>query len=162
MVEIKNITEPQRIYIFGISFEGEQESFSTTDDYDTVDIFHNGDFKAIMDIDGFCHVYTEEEYQAARDTLYEDGAGGADVIILDDFVGTISVDMRYVQGPRPYRMLENSLLLPDVDINDYLRYQTIEDADDNEPNDASTTVVVILDGTFTSLEKSNVEEFLEA
>jgi len=162
MIEIKNITEPQRLYIFGITFEDQPESFSTTDDYDTVDIFHNGEFKGIMDIDGFCHVYTESDYQEVRDTMYEDSAGGTDVIILENFVGTINVDVRYVQNTKPFKMLENSLLLSDVNINDYLRYQCEEDADENEPDDALTTTVIIIDGTFTALEKSTVEEFLEA
>ena len=171
MIEVKNITEPQRIYIFGSDFDGKMQSFSTTDDYDTVDLYHDGKRLNTMDISGFCFIYTEEEYQENKELIDEDGAGCVDVVILEDFVGKISVDVRYTDFDSENRIstiASESLLKPDADIKEYLKYETIdedededEDEDDSENDQYTLDCILFIDGSFTSINKQLVEDFLE-
>lgn len=165
MIEVKHITEPQRIYIFGSDFDDKQQTFSTTDDYDTVDLYKEGKRLETMDICGVCFIYTEDEYQENKDTIDEDGAGGVDVVILEDFVGKIYVDVRYTDfnmQTRVSSIVSDSLLKSDADINEYLKYETIdEDEDDSENDNYTLDCILFIDGEFSSSNKQLVEDYLE-
>lgn len=163
MIEVKNITEPQRIYIFGSDFEDKEQTFSTTDDYDTVDLYTNGKFSEMMDICGVCFIYTEEEYQENKDVIDENSSGGVDVVILEDFVGKISVDVRYTTfNMKTFvsSIVSDSLLKPDANIDEYLKHETI-DEDDSENDNYIFSCVLFIDGEYSSFKKQLVEDFLE-
>jgi hypothetical protein len=162
MIEVKNITEPQTIYIFGSDFDGKTQSFSTTDDYDTVDLYKDGKRLDMMDISGVCFIYTEEEYQENKELIDENSAGGVDVVILEDFVGKISVDIRYTDFDFKSSIStigSESLLKPNTDPIEYLKYETIDQ--ENENPDYPFDCILFIDGTYTKYEKHTVEEFLE-
>lgn len=164
MIEVKNITEPQRIYIFGSDFEGETQTFSTTDDYDTVDLYKDGKRLNTMDICGHCFIYTEEQYQANKHLLDEDSAGGVDVVILEDFVGKILVDIRFTNFDMQTRIStieSESLLKPNTDPTEYLKYETDVDDDDQRYDNFSLDCILFIDGSYTSINKQTTEEYLE-
>jgi hypothetical protein len=117
-----------------------------------------------MDISGFCFIYTEEEYQENKDILDEQSAGGVDVVILKNFVGTINVDVRFTKFDMKTRIStieSESLLKPDADIKEYLKYETDVDNDDTRYDDFQFDTILFIDGTYTKYEKHTVEEFLE-
>jgi len=163
MIEVKNITEPQRVYIFGSDFDGKEQSFSTTDDYDTIDLYKDGKLLGTMDICGHCFIYTEEQYQANKDLLDENSSGSVDVVILEDFVGKISVDVRYTDFDMQTHVssiVSDSLLKSNADIKEYLKYETI-DEDDSKNDDYILDCILFIDGSFTSINKKTSAVFLE-
>lgn len=142
MILIKNFTEPTNVYIVGEDFKNLPETFSITDDYHSCAI-SNGFEKRYIDTDGFVFIYSEEEFNNNKHLIEYPSQ---EYVLLKNFVGEIHV--KVVDSD------SNNILKKDVNLKDYLMYQTEEDTDFDD-------VVIVLPLSTELPQAQSLEELLE-
>lgn len=128
MVILKKFTEPTDIFILGCgSVPNHPEIFSTTDDYDMIDV-KIGDKTIYLDIDGYCTILTRSELESVKEQFKESetfyACESCEGVLVKNFVGEI--ELRTFDENR-----QDTITDENWNRDEYLHYQEF-DTDDIE------------------------------
>lgn len=117
---LKTFENPTNLFISGIDFIKQSETFSITDDYCTLATTLNGLSYTHLETCGFVFILTEEELLKIIPTI-DLNDDSDECLFIKNFVGTIDLFMKSSTGV---------IWLPDpIDFKEYLQYQNSPEVD---------------------------------
>lgn len=120
---LKTYKEPTNVVVSGLFFPDAPSTFGITDDYHNLDVVNAKNHKdwALLDTWGGITILTEEEFlanieQTKKTANAEAYLEGLDYLILEDYVGDISIDLFLLDELQ--RRTNISILDPNVNLEE--------------------------------------------